>query len=135
MVNVQLIPGNQLSQLDPAIVTGEFAANRQGVLKRELMTLLTPVHVENSGPLLGSNRLVYAYFLLIIDDIHCNAGDLVIFRNPYMYRDPQKSGKLHLHFLNREMIQKRRFVLKRPNGSIPAPSPVGEDKALGLAQG
>ena len=26
------------------------------------MTMLTPVHVENSGPLLGSNRPVCAHF-------------------------------------------------------------------------
>jgi hypothetical protein len=44
-------------------IRGEFAAKRQEeVLERELMTMLTPVHVENSGPLLGSNRPIPAHF-------------------------------------------------------------------------
>jgi len=61
VVVLQLIPRNKLSQLDPAIVTRESAAKRQEeVLERELMTMLTPVHVENSGPLLGSNRPIPA---------------------------------------------------------------------------
>ena len=51
-----------------------------------------------------------------------------------MYRDPQKGGKWHLHVLNRETNQKHRFVLKRPNGGYPEPSPAGEEEALGLAQ-
>ncbi len=56
VVILQLISGNEVSQLYPAIVTSEFAAKRQGeVFERELMTMLTPAHVENSGPLLGSN--------------------------------------------------------------------------------
>ena len=45
-----------------------------------------------------------------------------------------QGGKGHLHFLNRETIQKHRFVLKRPNGSSPDPPPAVEDEALGLAQ-
>lgn len=45
-----------------------------------------------------------------------------------------QGGKWHLHFLSRETNQKHRFVLKRPNGSYPDPSPAGEDEALGLAQ-
>jgi hypothetical protein len=61
VVILQLIPRNELSQLDSAIVTGEFAAKRQEeVFERELMTMLTPVHVENSGPLLGSDQPVHA---------------------------------------------------------------------------
>ncbi|QPN59278.1 hypothetical protein H8F24_14690 [Synechococcus sp. CBW1002] len=54
VVVLQLIPGNELSKLDPAIVTREFAAKRQEeILKRELMTMLAPIHVENSGLLFG----------------------------------------------------------------------------------
>jgi hypothetical protein len=63
VVVLQLIPRNELSQLDPAIVAREFAAKRQEeVFEQELMTVLTPVHVENSGPLLGSNRPVCTHF-------------------------------------------------------------------------
>ena len=57
VVVLQLIPRNKLSQLDPAVLTREFAAKRQEeIFKRELMTMLTPVHVENFEPLLGSNQ-------------------------------------------------------------------------------
>jgi hypothetical protein len=60
---LQLIPRNELSQFDQAIVTREFVAKRQEeVFQRELMTMLKPVHVENSGPLLGSDQPVHAYF-------------------------------------------------------------------------
>jgi len=63
IVVLQLIPWDQLSQLDPAIVTRELAAKGQEeVLKRQLMTMLTPVHVEKSGPLLGSNRTIFAHY-------------------------------------------------------------------------
>jgi hypothetical protein len=59
---IQFIPRNELSQLDPAIVTREFASKRQEeVFERELMTMLTLIHVENSGPLLGSNRRILAH--------------------------------------------------------------------------
>ena len=54
--------------------------------------------------------------------------------NAYIYRNPQKGGKWHLHFLNRETNQKHRFLLKRPNGGYPHPSAAGEEEALGLAQ-
>ncbi len=63
VIILQLIPRNELRQLDPAIVTREFAAERQEeVFERELMTMLTSVHVENSGSLWGSNRPVCAHF-------------------------------------------------------------------------
>jgi hypothetical protein len=63
VVVLQPIPRNKFSQVDPAIVTREFAAKREEeVLERELMTMLTPVHAENSGPLLGSNQPVFAHF-------------------------------------------------------------------------
>ncbi len=52
VIILQHIPRNELSQLGPAIITREFAAKRQEeVFERELMTMLTSVHVENSGPL------------------------------------------------------------------------------------
>jgi hypothetical protein len=45
------------------LVTGEFAAKRQEeVFERELMTMLTSVHVENSEQGLGSNRPVHVHF-------------------------------------------------------------------------
>jgi hypothetical protein len=48
---------------DPAIVTREFAAKRQQeVFERELMSVLTSVHVENSGQRLGSNQPICAHF-------------------------------------------------------------------------
>ena len=57
VIILQLIPRNELSQLDPAIVTREFAVKRQKeVFERELITMLTSVHVGNSGPLLGANE-------------------------------------------------------------------------------
>lgn len=57
IVIFQLIPWDQLSQLDPAIVTRELSSKRQeDVLERELITMLTSVHVENSGQLLGANE-------------------------------------------------------------------------------
>jgi hypothetical protein len=41
------------------IVAREFAAKRQKeVFERQLMTMLTPIHLENSEPLLGSNQPV-----------------------------------------------------------------------------
>jgi len=59
VVVLKFIPRNELSQLDSAIITREFAAKRQKkVFERELMTMLKPIHVENSGPLLGSNQPV-----------------------------------------------------------------------------
>jgi len=67
----------------------------------------------------------------VLDRIDLQGGKR---NNAYVYRDPQKGGKWHLHFLNKETNQKHRFVLKRPNGSYPDPSPSGEDEALGLAQ-
>ena len=67
----------------------------------------------------------------VLDRIDLQGGKR---NNAYVYRDPQKGGKWHLHFLNRETNQKHRFVLKRLNGSFPDPSPAGEDEALGLAQ-
>jgi hypothetical protein len=55
VVVVQLIPGNEISQLDPAIVARELGSKRQEeILERELMTMLTPIHAEDSGPHLGS---------------------------------------------------------------------------------
>jgi hypothetical protein len=59
-----LKPGeSELSQLDSAIVTREFAAKLQEDLnEQELMTMLTPVHVENSGPFLGSSRTVREHY-------------------------------------------------------------------------
>ena len=36
--------------------------------------------------------------------------------NAYIYRDPQKGGKWHLYFLNRETHKNHRFVLKRSDG-------------------
>ena len=54
--------------------------------------------------------------------------------NAYIYRDPQKGGKWHLYFLNRETNKNHRFVLKRSDGGYPDPSAAGETEALGLAQ-
>ena len=54
IIDLQLIPRYELSQFDPAIVTRECAAKRQKeIFEREMMEMLTSVHVENSGPLLG----------------------------------------------------------------------------------
>ena len=59
IINPPVIPRNELSQLDPVIITRKFAAERQEeVYERELMTMLTSVHVENCETLLGSNQPV-----------------------------------------------------------------------------
>lgn len=42
----QLIPRVELRQLDPTIVDRELAAKRKKILKRELMTMLTPIQVK-----------------------------------------------------------------------------------------
>jgi len=48
---------------DPAVVTREFAAKRQEeVCKRELVTMLTPVQVENFGRLLGTFGPIRRHF-------------------------------------------------------------------------
>jgi hypothetical protein len=54
VVIFQVFPGHEFGQLDPAVITREFAAKGQEeVLKRELMTRLASVHVENSVQLFG----------------------------------------------------------------------------------
>jgi hypothetical protein len=63
IVVFQLFPGDQLREPDPAIVAREFAAKRQKeVFERELITMLTPVHVENSERLLGVYGPVREHF-------------------------------------------------------------------------
>jgi hypothetical protein len=55
IVIFQFIPWDQLCQLDPAVVTRAFSAERQEeVFKRELSTMLASVHVENPEQLLGA---------------------------------------------------------------------------------
>ena len=50
----KFIPWDQLGQLDPAVIASEFSSKRQEeVFKRELVTMSTSVHVENSERLLG----------------------------------------------------------------------------------
>jgi hypothetical protein len=41
---------------------GLAAKRQEEVFERELMTMLTSVHVENSRPLLGSDRPLHAHF-------------------------------------------------------------------------
>ncbi|CAK6695591.1 hypothetical protein MNNICLKF_01872 [Synechococcus sp. CBW1107] len=54
LVILQLIRRNELSQLDRAIVTGDYTNKRQEeVFRRELMMILTLIHVEKSRPLLA----------------------------------------------------------------------------------
>jgi hypothetical protein len=80
VVVLQLIPRNELCELDPAIVTREFAAKRQEeIFERELMTMLTPVHVENSGARLGSDRPAFAHFTVkkCRYPLHCSGSDLI----------------------------------------------------------
>jgi hypothetical protein len=60
VVILQFIPQDQSVQLDPTIAYREFTAKRQEeVFKRELMTWLTSVHVENCGRHLGSHEPVF----------------------------------------------------------------------------
>ena len=48
----QFIPRDQLSQLDPAIVSIKLSTKwQEEILERELITMLAPIHVENSGQL------------------------------------------------------------------------------------
>jgi len=54
IVIFQIIPWDQLSQLDPAVVAIEFSSKREEeVCKRELVTMFSSAHVENSERLLG----------------------------------------------------------------------------------
>jgi hypothetical protein len=54
-------PVDQLGELDPAVVTREFPAKRQEeVVKRELVAMLTPIHMENVGR--------FADVITILDD-------------------------------------------------------------------
>jgi len=54
IVIFQIIPWDQLGQLDPAVVASEFSSKRQKeVCKRELVRMFSSVDVENSERLLG----------------------------------------------------------------------------------
>ena len=53
--------------------------------------------------------------------------------NAYVFRDGQRHGKWCLYFLNKERGKRHRFLLKKPNGSIPDPTPAGLQDALELA--
>ena len=72
-----------------------------------------------------------ARFSGVMDRVDLQGGQR---NNAYIYRDPQKGGKWHLYFLNRETNKNHRFVLKRSDGGYPDPSAAGENEALGLAQ-
>ena len=72
-----------------------------------------------------------ARFSRVMDRVDLQGGQR---NNAYIYRDPQKGGKWHLYFLNRETNKNHRFVLKRSDGGYPDPSAEGENEALGLAQ-
>ncbi len=83
IVIFQFIPGNELSELDPAIVTREFAAKRQEeILKRELVTMLTPIMWKT----LGGFSVGLGRFAHILPPrtalIHCGASNLTLFRKP-----------------------------------------------------
>ena len=54
VVIFQVFPGDEFGQLDPAVITRELAAKwQEEIFKRELMTRLASVHVENSVQLFG----------------------------------------------------------------------------------
>ena len=55
---------DQFSELDPAIVTRELVAQRmeEKVFKRELITMLLSIHVQNSGQLLSADKPVSKQF-------------------------------------------------------------------------
>jgi hypothetical protein len=54
-----------------------------------------------------------ARFSRVMDRVDLQGGQR---NNAYIYRDPQKGGKWHLYFLNRETNKNHRFVLKRCTG-------------------
>ena len=59
----QFIRWDQLGQLDPTIVARKFSAKRQEeVLKRELVSMLTSIHVDNPERLLGAFEPVRKHF-------------------------------------------------------------------------
>jgi hypothetical protein len=59
------------------------------------MTMLTPIHVENSGPLLGSNRPIKGYLLPPKTAyIHCATVDLALFRTQISSAWPETSSEL-----------------------------------------
>ena len=60
---LQFIPGYELGQFGPAVVSREFTPEcQEEVLKRELLTRYVSIHFENSGRLLGKNKLICAHF-------------------------------------------------------------------------
>ncbi len=78
-----------------------------------------------------TKTLVMARFSRVLHRVELQGGQ----RNSvYIYRDPQKGGKWHLYFLNRETNRNHRFVLKRSDGGYPDSSSAGENEAQGLAQ-
>ena len=49
--------------------------------------------------------------------------------NAYVFRDGQRGGRWCLYFINKETMQRHRFVLKQPNGRYPSSTPDGLDDA------
>ena len=49
--------------------------------------------------------------------------------NAYIYRDPSKSGKWHLYFINKETNQRHRLLLKHSDGRYPDKTSEGKDEA------
>ena len=81
---MQLVPQDQLGQLDPAIFTRELSAKwQEEILERELITMLTPIHVENSGVVFGliCARLI-TFYRLKSAQAPCEALDLSFLRVP-----------------------------------------------------
>ena len=63
IVIFQFITWDKLGQLDLAVVTREFSAKRQEeFFKREVVAMLTPVHVENDGRLWGASSPIPTQF-------------------------------------------------------------------------
>jgi hypothetical protein len=83
VINVQVMPWNELRQLDPAIVIREFAAKwQEEIFERELITMITPLYVENSCPLLGQNR---PFMQILTSEMRWRnyvAVDMALFRKP-----------------------------------------------------
>jgi hypothetical protein len=79
VVIFQAFQGDEFSQLDPAVITGESASKQQeDVFKREPMTRLASIHVEDSGQLVGGKEpiCVHSTSYNCSDPLRCRRSGL-----------------------------------------------------------
>jgi hypothetical protein len=59
---VEVFPGDEFCQLDPAVATREYAAKRKKECFERELKMLGPVHVKNSGVLFGRKSSLLSTF-------------------------------------------------------------------------